>query len=283
MFKELVDSFPELIKRVIELIEYFNAGHYLFFILFIVSFLFVSIKDKNKKNKLLFGYFPLIMLFVVINPVTIFFLGKIINSGSMYRIFFMLPLIPTIAYGLTLFGSFFKKKVIKLVYVIAMCFVIIFCGEIIINSYTVFHVDNWYKLPEEDVEVALAISKDKQTSYKRAMVPYGMSSRIRQIDPKIKLAYSRIISQQFDENGNALLYDTDDASNFEPVQKLNAGDVEYISKYCIANQINYVVFSDSTPLSKPMEQYGFERMYETENYVIYRLIESKLKQYKDVE
>ena len=121
------------------------------------------------------------------------------------------------------------------------------------------------------VQIAYIISEDEEIKNKKAIVPYGMSSQIRQVCADIELYYSRIVWNPKDEHGNSLPHDTDNASNHPPVKKLNEGDVKYIVDICKQSNTNYVVFSKATELTDEMENYDFELYNETQNYIIYRL------------
>ncbi len=264
----------EMLEEIKSLFKYFNQERYLFFIMFLISIMFIFFKEKDKKKKIFFVWYSILILLVIWNPLCIWLLNKFINLGSMYRIYYMLPTLITMAYAITKFVEYFGK-VTKLVFIVIFSGAIIFLGNTIFNEYNMIKVDNLYKLPDETVEIAYAISDDKETSYKKAIVPYGMSSRIRQVRANIDMVYTRVVTALYDENGKQLPSDSDDASNYEPVQKLNSGDVKYIVNLCKRTNTNYVVFEKSTDLTESMETYGFKLFYETQNYDIYRLEETK--------
>lgn len=262
----------ELLDEIKALFKYFNNGYYFFFIMFLVSIIFIFFKEKDKKKKYFFVGYSIIILLVIWNPVCIWVLNKFINLGSMYRIYYMLPTLITISYAITKFVEEFNS-VQKIFLVIIFGAGIVSFGTSIFNEYSMIKVDNLYKLPDETVEIAYAISDDEETEYKKAIVPYGMSSRIRQVRADIDLVYTRVVTPLYDENGKQLPSDSDDASNYEPVQKLNAGDVKYIVGLCKRTNTNYVVFQKATKLTEKMEDYGFKLFYETQNYNVYRLVE----------
>ncbi|MGN1299259.1 MAG: hypothetical protein ACI4UE_04685 [Candidatus Scatovivens sp.] len=263
----------ELLEEIKMLYKYFNNENYIFFVLFLISIIYIFSTEKNKKIKDFFVFYSAIILIIIWNPICIYILNKFINIGSMYRIYYMLPNCITISYALTKIIEKNDKLVKKMVALIGIALVIICYGTCIFNEYSTTKVSNYYKLPDETVQIAYMISGDKETEHKKAIVPYGMSSQIRQVCGNIKLYYSRIVTNPKDENGNSLPHDTDDASNYEPVQKLNSGDAKYIANLCKNSNTNYVVFSKSTTLAEKIEEYGFEQYGETENYVIYRLVD----------
>lgn len=260
----------ELFDEISTLYKYFNNQNYIFFGIFLISIVYIFSIEENKKIRDFFVGYTIVIFLVIWNPLCIWVLNKFINLGSMYRIYYMLPLSITIAYTSTKIIEN-NMKIKKFVSVLMICAIIIFLGNSIFNEYTVQDFSNFYKLPDETVEIAYIISGDEETDYKKAIVPYGMSSKIRQICANIQLVYSRIVYNNKDENGNASPVDSDDPSNYEPVQRLNSGDVKYIVNLCKKRNVNYVVFDKNTQLSDNMENFGYKLYAETQSYHIYRL------------
>lgn len=259
----------DLINEIESLYKYFNGENYIFFAVFLISIAIIFAREKNKKIKDFFVGYTLVIFLVIWNPICIYFLNKFINIGSMYRIYYMLPNILTIAYAMTKVVEI-ESKVKKAFAVFVMCFAIINCGTPFYNESTMIIVNNNFKLPDEDLEIARMIAEDDQTEYKKAMVPYWMSSHIRQIEPSIKLAYARIVTNVKDAAGNSMPVDTDDPSNYKPVQILNSGNAKDITDYCKKHKINYVVLNKSVEKTGNMEDYGFSLYKDTINYEIYK-------------
>lgn len=265
-----------LINEIKTLYKYFNGENYVFFAVFLISIVIIFTREKNKRIKDFFVGYTLVIFLVIWNPICIYLLNKFINIGSMYRIYYMLPNILTIAYAMTKVVEI-ESKVRKAIAVLAMCFVIINCGRLFYNELTMIKVNNNFKLPDEDVEIARIIADDEQTDYKKALVPYGMSSHIRQIEPQIKMLYTRVVTNIKDANGNSMPQDSDDPANYRPVQILNSGNARDIAEMCRKNKVNYVVMNKSTQLIESMENYGFELYKSTDNYNVYKLTKSVKK------
>lgn len=261
----------ELIDEIKMVYSYFNDEDYVFFSLFLLSIVYIFITEKNKKVKDFFVFYSIFILAIIWNPICIYVLNKFINIGSMYRIYYMLPTCISIAYAITKLIENCKTTKTKLAALACTSILIVFFGNCIFNKFTTEKFSNFYKLPDETVAVAYLIAGDTETEEKKALVPYGMSSQIRQVCPEIKLYYSRIVSNPKDENGNSLPHDTDDPSNYEPVQRLNSGDVQYITNLCKKSNTNYIVFDKNIPLKDRPENFGFEIYAETEKHLIYRL------------
>ena len=222
----------ELLNEIEILYKYFNNENYIFFAIFLISIIYIFSTEKDKKIKDFFVGYSILILIIVWNPICVYFLNKFINFGAMYRIYYLLPNCITIAYALTKIVEKNDNFIKRIVAVLGVAVIIIFFGNNIFNEYTTVEVNNYYKLPDEVVEIANLILADKEIEDKKAIVPYGMSSQIRQVSADIELYYSRIVSTPKDENGNYLPHDTDDASSYPPVKNLIEGNVEYIAKIC---------------------------------------------------
>jgi hypothetical protein len=245
---------------------------YVSFIIFIIATLYIWVVEKNKKIRDIFTWYTVIILLIIWNPLGIYILGKFINFSSLYRVYFMLPLYPTIAFAFTKFIERRKNKIVK--YVLLVCILIFICffnetNVFLSSTYETNKYNNFYKLPDETVDVAKIIYNDDTYKEKKAIVPYGMSSQIQQIYPSIELLYTRIVTNPKDENGNPLPTDSEDPSGYEPIQKINEGDTAYIANLCNEKNINYVVLSKSIELQEPMENYDFVVLKETKENIVY--------------
>ncbi|MBP3596597.1 MAG: hypothetical protein J6J60_04260 [Clostridia bacterium] len=260
------------VEEIKILFEYFFGGKYLFFIIFLASVIYMAITGKNKKIKMFFTLYIFLILFIIWNPICVSLLQKMINFSSLYRIYYMIPMQFTIAIALAKLISKIKNKKLKFECVLACCCLIIISGHLVFEESNTIEVNNWYKLPDESVEVAEIIYKDTMYEEKRAIVPYGMSSHIQQVHSSIYLPYTRIIYNPKDEDGFAAPADTDNASRHPPVLALNTGDVEFLKDYVLKHNLNYIVFLKKTELSSPVETIGFEKYQETKEHIIYRKI-----------
>lgn len=264
------------IEKVKTLFKYFNNNNYVFFIIFVLSIIYIFLAEKDKKIKNFFTTYSILIMCIIFNPVAIMIFEKMINFSSIYRIYYMLPLCITIAYAGTKVIVQIKNRKKQYVLLIMIVGYIALVGNSIYNIYTTQKVSTLYKLPDEVIQVATIIKEDTQTECKRAIVPYGMSSQIGQVTSKIELLYTRVVTNEKDKNGNNAPVDTDDIKNCEPALKLSEGDIKYIAELANKSKYNYVVYYKHTPAKDEtrFEQYGFELMYQTPNYLIYRNINS---------
>lgn len=246
MFEESI----EIIKN--SFLQYKGNGMYL--ALFLLGMLYIYLREKDKKMRLLFLYFPLTVLVVTLNPIFNKVVGKIFTGSVYWRLFWILPMGITIAYCLIKFVQEQKEKMQKIVVAVSLVIILIISGETMYSEGVFPKLGNMYKLPDDAVWVAQLIGADEAED-KKALVPDTLAPYIRQIDANIKLAYRR---------------HPEGYQNNDLVRELAAGNVEFIATYAIENDCNYVVFNGGVVLTDKMEDYGFEKMNQTVFYVIYK-------------
>lgn len=243
--------------------------------MYLISIVYLAIFEKDKKIKGLLVWGNIILLVILWNPITIEFCSKFMNYGTLYRLYYILPLIVTIGYSFTKIITSFKNKYIKLGLVIVVCGIIILNGTNIFKARETVKVSNLYKLQDETVAIAEIIEKDSTYKEKNAVVPYYISAQIQQIYPDINLLYTRIIFNPGDGKGSESPYDSDSPDGYEPVEVFRNGNVEDMGRYANDNNLNYIVINKNIILSDSMESIGFEKIAETNENTIYRKIKEK--------
>ena len=239
----------EAIKKCFS--EFKGSGLYL--LLFFLSIIYIYVKDKNDK-KVLFVYYPIVVLLITLNPIFNKLVGDIFKSSIYWRMFWLLPLGITIAYTMVKIVNDVENGVKKVIVSLAFVGIIIYSGKLIYNNTNYQKFGNVYKLPDEPVLVAQLISSDKE-EYKKALVPETIVPYVRQIDASIDLAYKR---------------EPETYNNNQYVFALTVGDVGLIAKLAEKSDCNYVVIKKGVPINIEFKHFGFEQINETENYLIYK-------------
>lgn len=255
-------------KYKVELLfDYFFNKTVLSLVILAVCIMYIYYTEKNKKIRDFFVIYTLIILFIICNPLFIHIIESFINFGSLYRLYYMIPMYIIIAY---VFTKIIRKKSHKLIYILLLPLILGLFGKSVYNEIGLMKYNNFYKLPDETVFVAETIYNDElYAEYKKAIVPYGMSSQIQQIYPNIKLAYTRFVSN-VESNGLPSPSDTDDPSGYEIIQKMNEGDTRYICEYCENELINYIAIYDNINIKQPFENFGFEKIDSNYGVSVYR-------------
>ena len=251
MFKENI----EVIKNTFQ--QYIGSGMYVS--IFFVALIYILLKEKDKKMRCFFAYYPILTLLITLNPLFNKIINPIFTSSVYWRVYWVIPLGITIAYASVKLINANKDKLEKIILIASICVIIILGGELIYTPQNFIKVNNWYKLPDEHVEVAQIIGADEE-EYKKLIISEYHVPHIRQVDATIELAFRR---------------DPDGYKDNPLVQQLAGGNVEWVTDYAKKNNCNYIVWKKEVILSDKMENYGFKKLDETENLVIYKLDDKK--------
>lgn len=236
--------------------QFKGAGMY--FALFLISMLYIFLREKDKKKKIFFIYFPILLFLIIINPIFVKLASVVFTVNTYCRLFWLLPLGVVIAYAGVLAVNEGQKKLEKVVIFISLCIIIALSGKFYFDTPGTFaEYGNLYKLPDESVLVAQLIGIDEEEN-KKALVPQELIPYIRQIDATIELLYGRTADTAYWENPLAT--------------ELDNGNIEYISKVLEEKDCQYVVLKRATVLRQPIEDFDFKMINETENYTIYKRV-----------
>lgn len=239
-------------------LQFRGSGMYM--ALFFIAMLYIYLKEENKKIKCGLVYYPILVLVITLNPLFQKLVGSVFNIHTYWRVFWLLPLGITISYAAVKFLSHMQSKKERIVVFISFVVIIIMSGKFIYTKQNYTKLGNAYKLPDESVLVAQLIGIDDE-DYKKAIVPETLVAHIRQIDSSIMLAYAR---EPEGYTRNSL------------VQNINSGNVVGVVGVAAEKNCNYVVYNKATVLVGKMEDYGFEKINETQNYAIYKLTNKEL-------
>ncbi len=235
-------------------LKYKGTGMYI--ALFFIAMLYLFLSEKKKENRTFLVYFPCFILFIILNPIFQKCVNSLLNKNVYWRTFWMLPMGVVIAYASTKVVKSRNHVKHKVIVFITMITIIMVSGKLIYNKENYKKIDNFYKVPEEYVEVVNILSgatlKNKKVMVSSAMVPY-----IRQIDASLKLAFPRRAYGDYEK--------------YEILQAYNGGDVEKLMKLCKEKQVNLLVYDKAIQITSSPVKFGFELYAQTENHDIYIL------------
>ena len=141
--------------------QFLGSGMY--FALFLVSMLYIFMKEKDKKKRILFIYFPIVIFAVITNPFFNLLSSVVFTVNTYYRLFWLLPLGIVIAYTAVLVVNEGKDKIEKIVIFVSLFVIIALSGKFYFDTKGTFvEFGNLYKLPDESVLVAQLIGIDEE-------------------------------------------------------------------------------------------------------------------------
>lgn len=244
----------EAIKVVKEsFIQYIGTGSYM--ILFLLALIYIYKKEEKKEIRN-FLWFSLIIFVITLNPIFYKAIRKCIGNDVYWRMFWCLPMGVILAYVGTKIIEKNNKKIEQVLIGISIIIIIMLSGKCVFNRDNFTLATNWYKLPQEALDITRMIEADENDNRKTLLAPTDMVSYVRQYDASIHMRVMRISTGCYEK---------------EPiVAKMENGDVEAVVADSKSYGTNYIVFKKETILSKSIEDYGFSKLGETEKYILYK-------------
>jgi len=239
------------------------VGNGMYMLLLFVSFLCIYITDRSKERKVLFCYYPALVLAVIFNPLIAKVIINFIDGSVYWRMFWTLPITVIIAYAATTISISISDKYRKVVVIFVLTAIMIMSGKFIFTANNYSIPSNWYKLPAQTIEVCNILENNTNGEI-RVVVPADLETSIRQYDANIQMVYGR--------DGTTNSYDINyvDRVILHADMQQSELNIDLISKKMKLFECNYLVFNKSVSLSDNLESYGYNYVASTESYNIYR-------------
>jgi len=233
--------------------EYGGTGFYT--ILFVISLIYLGYSEENKRVKTLFVYIPAVILILFFLP-PFHLLYNWLDNGTYYRILWLLPMTVVIAYaGCKAIGHHIKMGVLL------GSLVLIVSGTYVYASQHLTPAENLYHLPQETIEICEMIRPAEGEERVWALFPAEQIHFVRQYTTTIQMPFGR------EELVDDWRYEP------HPLYELLKRDVipvKELSELSIENYCNYIILLKTMKVEGSLEEYGIEKIGETENYLIYR-------------
>lgn len=166
--------------------EYMGTG--LIIIWYLVSVIYLFLKEKRRHYRILFIYMPVIILLLFFNPVFAGIIYKVTGEEIYYRILWLLPVTIGIAFAVVrAWGELQGRK--KTVFAVSAAVLLAVSGSYIYSNPFFSRAQNQYHVPQEVVEICDAIHIDGREVM--AMFPLEMVQFVRQYDPTICMPFGR--------------------------------------------------------------------------------------------
>lgn len=175
----------EVIMSVIK--SYMGTGFVT--VVFLLCLAYLAFTEQDKVKRCVFIYMPIVVIVVFLCPLTYMFYGKVSEAVTYYRLLWLIPVTPVIAYASVLFLSSIKSGKKKTIASIALTLFLAFSGKLMYTSVHMVDAENMYHMPQVVVDICDAIHVDGREV--RAAMPEELMQFVRQYDPCICLAYGR--------------------------------------------------------------------------------------------
>lgn len=253
----------ELIHNIwVITIEYEGLWRYML-VLYAVSLLYLLITERNKKTRMVAVYIPLTTILLIACPLFLYSYYRFLDdSGTYYRVFWLLPIAVTIAYASC--KAIYRYRRVGLIIIIAA---IILCGTYSYKETTstgIRKVENAYHIPQYVIELADNMKQDIEGVNVYACVPAEITFYIRQYDPNICLVFGRDAIEPkwgyYDEFYE--IFELEDVVDMKKLLELTRNNND---KIC-----TYFVIPDDRELSEKPEKCGLVELTKVDKYILYR-------------
>lgn len=221
---------------------------------FLVSLVYLFFQEKNKANRILFLYAPVVTLVLFFNPLFYAFFSGLTEEAIYFRIFWLLPITVVIGYTVVQICHRLQGG-LKIVFGIGAIFLIIVSGKLVYTNPLFEKAENLYHVPQEVVEICDAIEiegREVMAAFPEEFVLY-----VRQYSPVVCMPYGReVVMGEYNEL-------------FELVKK-DTIVVEEMVKRARQYACHYVILSEDKVLLGDVEEFEYEVFGQVGKYVIYK-------------
>ena len=236
--------------------RFIGTGFYFGLFLLLLGYIIIKNRKENKYIKVFFSLYSISIAIVILNPIFYYIVTKFIDTDVYWRSFWCIPLGITIAYGFSKMIKDVKNDTIKKIMCILIIVIIGLSGKFIYTSEFFSKVNNYYKVPDDALEIIMAISEDDE-EYKKVAGPEEIMVYMRQIDGTVETEEYRSIGSVYFEDSI--------------ISEITNGKVTYFANKCIAAECNYVVIANDIKLDANIEKYAYEKVKANKKYTLYKI------------
>ena len=251
-------------------------GTCMFPVLFVIGILW-SLFCHKKQTARIFLCYAVFLGLTVYNPLFVkYIIPKMNFEDEYYRFFWILPVIPGVAYYAVRIISSGKKKYQRMIAVVIAVAVIMLTGspmQGIVRNYAMS--ENLYKVPNDLRAVCSIIHEDSESENPRVVFDIGLNFVARQYDASILLVLNRDAvlyragSQVIKMNPEKISYQRQKAI-MDVVYYSEDVDMDVFREALIARKTDYLVVPVTNLKHDYIKACGCEAIAQTEERVVYR-------------
>lgn len=236
--------------------EYMGTG--LILIWFLVSIVYLFLKEEKKEIRILFIYVPIILLLLFFNPIFHKFTIRYMGNDIYYRILWLLPVTIVIAYFCaSIYRRLSERK--RNIFAVCAAVIIMLSGSYVYGNNYFKKAENMYHIPDSVVHICDAI--DIPGREVKAVFPLEMVQYVRQYSPVVCMPYGReMLVQGWDGRFKVL----------RNIMESDEIEVEKLGKRARVARCLYIILPEDKILNGNLSDEGYYKFYETDGYIIYR-------------
>lgn len=215
---------------------------------------------KKKEAGVLVSY-QILILAVFFTPVTAGIIQKCIGALVYWRMLWLFPTVPLIAFAMVLVIRSSQKKVFRFVLTVLAAAVIVCAGTSVWQAGNYEIVNNRQQVPDDIVAISRLIAKNRTSEESRVAADNYVASYIRVYDPSIQMPYGREGRGAVSKDARALW------------KYINSGEPVYKKIAVRAKRENceFLVFPVlQEEIKESMDEYGYEMIGSSGYYGIFR-------------
>lgn len=252
------------------------TGMKFLFLLTLLSWIYLLVKEKDSRVKILLVYGPAIIVALFLFPVSRkAFVALGLDGETYYRILWTVPMGVIAVYG---FCHLFEKY--KKIGLAVSAALIILCGSFVYQSDYISKAENLYHIPGTVIRICDRIRPDNPDTRVSAVMPPELIHFVRQYDASINMPYGREMLVERWGYYNAV---------YEAMEKTDVVDMEKLLEATRADYCRYIVMRRDRQTDKDPVSCGLTLVDEIDGYRIYedpvtaQTVESWQKYYEDGE
>lgn len=224
---------------------------------FLLSVIYLLLKEKQKPVRILFVYVPLILLFLFFNPLFARLIYGLIGDWEIYyRILWLVPITVVIAYTLVhIYGRLAGRK--RPAFVITAGVMIILSGSYIYQNPHFQKAENLYHMPQSVVDICDAIEVEGREV--TAVFPGEMLQYVRQYSPVVCMPYGREMLVERWQNTHPLFQ----------VMEAETVDADELAALARKSECNYIILAENKTVAGSLLELDYTLFDTIAGYDIY--------------
>lgn len=234
-------------------------GEGLIAVIFVLSLFYLAVTEKDRAKKVCFLYVPVVVIIFFLCPVSYRIYAKIAEGVTYYRLLWLIPVTPVIAYSAVKICTRFKGLKQNLC-VLAFAALFAVSGRLMYSNMYMVKAQNIYHMPVQVIDLCDALHAEGREVM--VLMPYEFQQFVRQYDPNICMPYGREYMMNMFV-GEDLLRDAVMAEDKDP---------ELVGRLATERGCHYIVISSLEDF--PEEPWNYEEFMNIDGYKVYRIIEA---------
>lgn len=237
--------------------EYSGAGYLVLLYLLSLIYLWIQEEDSTVRSILIYGSGVLQLLFFI----PLFFYGyEMLDSGTYYRILWLLPMTVLTAYCGVRLAARFPKVGLGAVVVL-----IVLGGNYVYSNQYITKAENLYHIPQEIIDVCDMILPEEGEERIFAVFPDEFIHYVRQYSGEIQMPYGReMLVEAWEMTWAGARHPLFLLMNEEVI------DARELEEMCTEYGCHYLVLEKIQELEGTLDQDTIQLIGETKNYLVYR-------------